>query len=1553
MSPPIGAQVTVRQAFTPTALAGGSKAENKARTIALPSFKRAPTDERPKVSAGRYKGDDVLARPAGRGALMLGRLQRAFAPPRAPEPAPAVAAAPVAAPALPAAAAAAPAPLAGLRTTVAALRERVAAQEAPRPAVGQGRAGVHSRAEARTWLAGEFGRIGEQTAIRGEADKALADLGALLPARRAALAAAEAAAPPDAAAVTALRTEVAELTALRRELISVQIGNEFGGLGRLVSGLAPKGGAITAMWALHGPGATSMESRVNEGQIREIGRMVDAFNAGTTPVRWDNGSEATTASFSDRLEGVARRLEGASNRTLGDAAAREVRNLAAVFGIRAAHAEAVAHVEAILDTAPALPVGGALRAMTGMLPGLRDDGHAGDPAALGRAADSLNALAGWIRSGEPLPNLQGHDAGFDRAWLPLKQEAGGQRAVAFLHDQQARQSRSALSAETLAAGAPLLPLLDRADETLTVGERRQLLDLVGKGKWSTLAQARETLAQVRDERIEQIRASLSEDKLAAAGPLMPLLAKADDALTAHERTQLLAFVGTGERSTLAQAREMLAQVPAQTRAVQAARENGARAATLRHEVTALNRRFADTLTVDRRKWWNPATWSQKSVRVFHDSSSVMKDKAFQTALRAFGGRGAGRDVALMTARLARLELETMTAEKLGFGAHGDKHLAGWRPDPANPLAHVGIGNQDLATIGITAEEFGELQATVEAFNRQGIGSIDDVRTFTADIRSVAQMTFRSRGAQGLLDGYQSGSARAMGRHLLDVVVANADVTNRAASQGRAEQPVGIDGDSVTGHFRDQVATLRSGMEAADPGSWDRLREGATEYREIEGRIAYSYGGYRAVATEIENARKVLSDEAERGDLGVGTNPAARHALRDAAAIRTGLRAEAGAPGADEAARRRRLEAVADAIVLIREDGPTLQAQLGDRISDHGAALDAIVAERRAANPQLGAVTDMIRAAVLNEWLGAKADLTVKGDAVAEGFDPAAAPVRARIEARLAGWGVTTERFAPEIDSVLYARMSPADLQQWGREVQLSPPMRAELKAREPRFFQEGGGVAGAMAEIGRGAIDALTDRATMTPRTRGHLFALLGSFQEGDKLDLKAGQRIGLDSGKVPFEPSGIGGLKAKIAAARLGQFEIERGSDGYKLHLRAGYEGKGSLDVVAGKRVGFGFGEGGGEGSLGVEGSGSTLKGVSISFRNDADGLNALLDLVGKMVDGDEISHRDWKDATDLGTTTEGRRKVAVGLKGSAGVTLGGSPPWAVHHDRPDTLGAGASLGAGITGSKGWKNVSTDSLNQRTVKSEIEYAFTAGASAGLYARIYNPQNMGASRAARESGGQAGADAAFGTGAGWDDAKGTADDTGRVNMHDTVQNTDLLGVDVSKTWSYTDKSKIVFDASGFYDKCEKVLQSNRKGGVLGKFEAVHTPAMQKAIADPANPDLDRGIKQFMDLMGPEDALAVTYALRTERKAEANELVRRAQAERRAGNETFARVYETRADRIVADAENYFPSKIGLLSIDVRKNEVTNLNGRWVKWDSFSDGKTEHQGASISIPEPKA
>ncbi|RVU14837.1 hypothetical protein, partial [Methylobacterium oryzihabitans] len=96
MSPPISAQVTLKHALTPTAPAGGGRAENKARTIGLPSFKRAPTDERPKVSAGRFKGDDVLARPTGRGALMLGRLQRAFAPPRAPAPvaaaAPAVAA---------------------------------------------------------------------------------------------------------------------------------------------------------------------------------------------------------------------------------------------------------------------------------------------------------------------------------------------------------------------------------------------------------------------------------------------------------------------------------------------------------------------------------------------------------------------------------------------------------------------------------------------------------------------------------------------------------------------------------------------------------------------------------------------------------------------------------------------------------------------------------------------------------------------------------------------------------------------------------------------------------------------------------------------------------------------------------------------------------------------------------------------------------------------------------------------------------------------------------------------------------------------------------------------------------------------------------------------------------------------------------------------------------------------------------------------------------------------------------------------------------------------
>jgi hypothetical protein len=97
---------------------------------------------------------------------------------------------------------------------------------------------------------------------------------------------------------------------------------------------------------------------------------------------------------------------------------------------------------------------------------------------------------------------------------------------------------------------------------------------------------------------------------------------------------------------------------------------------------------------------------------------------------------------------------------------------------------------------------------------------------------------------------------------------------------------------------------------------------------------------------------------------------------------------------------------------------------------------------------------------------------------------------------------------------------------------------------------------------------------------------------------------------------------------------------------------------------------------------------------------------------------------------------------------------------------------------------------------------------------------------------------------------------------------------------------------------------------------------------------------------------VTYNIKPERLAEANEMIVRANASRRQGDGRTAERLERQARAIVNDDANYVPAKIGLITTSLRKEEVTNLNARWLKWDSFSDGKSEHTGVTLQVPPPK-
>jgi hypothetical protein len=1357
--------------------------------------------------------------------------------------------------------------------------------------------------------------VARNLAVKTEADKALTELGTLRKEVKAERdSALKAGFPADSPLVQALDADLKRIAAARTRLVGIEIGAELPGLAQVGQSPMPKGGVVTALWGLHGPGDISNDPLVDADLIHDLSHAVDAFNGGATSFTLSGGQTIDLATFRDRLADLAEGLEFAMDDKLGQKAIDQVKTLLTAVDLKIGWRAATSSFEALLDRSPGFPIGGAMRAITAALPNLRTSGESADPGRLVGVARDVTTLAEMIRAGDSFPNLQGHDPTFDAAALKLKQERGGDMALEHLRQQFAANGRSF-------PGPAVLALAGKPDDQLTVKERAALLDLVGTTKQATLGEARAILKEVND-----------------------------------------------------------------------AREAGRTAATLRHELTTVNEQLARVLTADRRRWYKPWTWGDSAVKVFTAGpQSVLKDANLMKALAKFGDAKTGRDVAILMASLSRLEAETLKAEKTTLGLHPNFVPPSATPDPANPLAHIGISNHDLAAIGLDATDLAEVGKAVANLTRQGVGSVDDVMQVTKSINDVSRIVLRSELAHGLLQQFEGESARTLGQHLVADLVADADLAYRRAHNMPDLPPdlrlkqIAIDDPNVTGHFKTRTAALKTAFDKADPHAWNQLQDSARTYRGLEGDLVRAYQGHQDVEAEMARQKKLLADETASGALGITVDAHAPRGLTSAKAILNALRAEedfqqSGNPqdarrrdaaleelrgfddetmrkpwhakvkvafgGGDvpDIARLQQLRQVAEAIVYIRETGPEHMEALRQQVEGNGAALDMVLAQRREAAPgTMQRVTDMIRLAVLSEWSAAKTDFTLKDGTVSEGFNPSIPPARTAIEKRLTEWGLPLDRFAPELDDVLYSRLSADDVIQWATEARWSSATIAAYREAHPERLSRAG-IRAAFAELAHQFTpDALLHRRVMDDGVKGSLLGMIEGFQEGDKLDLKAGQRITLDSGKIPVEPTGLAGIKAKLAMAHIGQFEIERGGDGYKLHLRTGLEGKGNLDAVVGKKFGFGdHVELSAEGSLGLEGSGSRLSGMTLSFKGDAAGRKALIDLVAKMIDGDEIDLWDWQDASDVGSATENRAKFGANIGATGRMQVGGKGPDV--GGVKDTLGVGLVGTANASVTRGTKDNVTESLKETTRKGEVEYSATVGASLGFYARLYNPTNIGTGMAATQSGGQKSADQTLGK----DPDKGKS----LFNMVDNVSNMDIATIGVSATATYVDKWKQVTDAQGIYTKCETVRQANVRQGLVQAFAVCDTPEMRRILADPGNAEFAQNFAAFMKLAGPADFIAVTYGLKPAKLAEANELVRRANAARRQGNEDMALAFEKLARKIVNNDANFIPTKIGLVTTTVEKSEVSNLNARFIRWDTFSDGKAEHTGATLAIPAPK-
>ncbi len=873
-------------------------------------------------------------------------------------------------------------------------------------------------------------------------------------------------------------------------------------------------------------------------------------------------------------------------------------------------------------------------------------------------------------------------------------------------------------------------------------------------------------------------------------------------------------------------------------------------------------------------------------------------------------------------------------------------------------------------------------------------SFSDAHNALNMINKISKLVLKNELAQDMTRNFEMENGRALGHHLATELLADvATEFARVHNLNLGDEPLSVSSDLVIRAFREKNQDIKMSYQSfteaggVDHTNGEKLKNEGRAYRKIQSLVVDAYRDMQEVDSETARCSELLTTKSRELKLDFDPNSPAGlrsakllvNALRDyetfatygtdgprkrmektldqlrgfdletmrrpwhqkmKAAFGGGEKLDLGAMSNEK---REELRQIAEAIIYIREDAPKLRELARADVESYSGLLDELSATRRRANPDaIRQVTDMVRIAVLYEWKSKKSDYEAAGGRLKEGFNPAGLDVREKIEATLKTWGMDLDLFAPEIDEALHSRITPDDLIQWASDAKWSDATLERYRAEHPKLLSTDTVAAAFKSVLHSFTLDGNLHRKAMDDETRKSLISILSAFQEGDKLDLKAGQKISLDTGKLPVEPTGLAGLKAKLSGSHIGQFEVERGSDGIKLHLRSGLAGTLGLDVIVGKKFDSKSSilpkgiEGRAEFVGGVEGGGGKLTGVSISFKNDESGIRNLVDLVEKMIDGEKAKIGDLKGATDVGRGSETRTRFGTSAQGTGRLAIGGKGPKV--SGKEDTLGLGVSGQIGLGISRSTKGNVAKSNNETTYKSEVEYALTLNAGLNVFANIYNPVNMATGNISGISGGQQAANNSLGK-----DKEGK----GLYDMTSNTQSTDVAGINGSTTVSFTDKTKQVSDPSGFFTKAERVRQSNV---VQSKWEsfAVCGKQVEDLLVKEENREFAKNFQALMKLAKAGDFVQVTYALAKSDMERANEYVRFARLARAQGNEEMAQTYERRA-RFVVDNGKYVPEKIAVVKTSVQKSEISNFNARWIRWDTVAEGKSEHTEVTIKFP----
>jgi hypothetical protein len=667
---------------------------------------------------------------------------------------------------------------------------------------------------------------------------------------------------------------------------------------------------------------------------------------------------------------------------------------------------------------------------------------------------------------------------------------------------------------------------------------------------------------------------------------------------------------------------------------------------------------------------------------------------------------------------------------------------------------------------------------------------------------------------------------------------------------------------------------------------------------------------------------------------------------------------------------RALEPQARAIIYIRETGPNKMAEIREDMTKFGLTRDALVAERREVAPRLfNAMERLVHLAVATNIPYDQAETTVEG-AYNPSYDMSGK--RDKVEALLKEWGVDTEAFAVEIDHAINTPITGKTLDQWRVDAgrgSFDQVLETGFVAKEPSSAKKKFG------DFAMAGLMLLANKSQITSQARLELEAMVDSLPKNSKFDLSSGTEISLNTGRIPVEPTATVTVRGRISGSVFKSMVIETGSSGeIKLTGMLGGTAKLGVDLQAsldplkmtGSEVTL-LGGGKLESRVGAElsldGGYEGAGGFQISFPATPEGKKAAIEAILKLTERQKPSAEIFEQATDVASFRRhkgdfgGKAQLFAnvsafwqpgGNDGDMFEDIGGdNSAYKSGASNKHGVGAGAQIEA--RAGVGGKSEITTSLDKSTVKTETSSFVSVGGKVAIYAQTFSALGMLSNVGMTESGAQKGMDQQF------DKDSSTKVDGAWSGGNATVPY-ELVNLSAEVRVTTINKKKLEFAVVGTESrevlaKAEmKELTDGANTSTIHHLMAALPDDMLKSIKD--DPKKIGPIREMFDeisRIGLSSAMIeVTYNIKPDQLALANELFREADLAMESGDKSTANKLMAAAKGIVDDRDNYTPAKISLIDKTSVKDVANRGMAVLAKVDIVSNVGTERVMMSVTL-----